>query len=101
MVTGDFTTFAPCSVTMPRSRSSRQLRERDGRLLRVVVEAGAVLLLRRDALELVLLAALLAAHAAVAVEAAERQPLAAGHLDARLARRHDRKLVGGLRDGSP
>ena len=57
--------------------------------LEVGVEVGgAVQLAGRDALELVLLAALLAAHAGVAVEAAERQPLAAGDLDARLARRH-------------
>jgi hypothetical protein len=65
--------------------SSRSCARAIGRLQRRVEEAGAVPLARRRALELVLLAALLAAHAEVAVKAAQRQPLAAGHLEARLA----------------
>ena len=52
------------------------------RLLRRVEVLRAVLLLRRDALELVLAAALLPTHALVAIGAAERQPLAASFLEA-------------------
>ena len=61
-----------------------QLREGYGGLERCVEQRGAVLLLRRDALELVLAAALLPTHALVAIGAAERQPLAASFLEARL-----------------
>ena len=61
-----------------------ELCECDGGLQRRVKEAGAVLLPRSNALELVLAAALLATHTQVAVDTAERQPLAGNLLEARL-----------------
>ena len=65
-----------------------QLRKSNAGLERCGEERGAVLLLGRDALELVLLTALLATHAEVAVEAAERQPLAGHLLETGLRWRH-------------
>ena len=63
-----------------------ELRKGDGCLSRGVEELRAVHLLRGHALVLVLAAALLAAHADVSIDAAQRQPLAAGLLKARLLR---------------
>ena len=60
-----------------------QTRERHSGLLRRDLRAGAMGLARRDALELVLLAALLAAHAEVAVHAAQRQAEAIDLLEPR------------------
>ena len=57
-------------------------------LQRRVAQLRAVLLLRGDALELVPLAALLAAHAEVAIHAAQRQPPAGHLLEKRLRSRH-------------
>ena len=65
-----------------------QLREGNGGLQQRLEEPRAVLLLRRRALDFVFLLALLAADAAVAVEAAKRQPLAGHLLETGLRWRH-------------
>ena len=65
-----------------------QTRERHSGLLRRLVRAGAVGLARRDALEHVFLAALLAAHTDVAVDAAQRQAKPVHRLEPPLGPRH-------------
>ena len=69
-----------------------QTRERHRGLLRRLVRPGAVLLARRDALEFVLLAALLAADAAVAVGAAQRHTEAVHLLEPGLPSPHGGRL---------
>ena len=72
-----------------------KLHEGHGCLLRNVEELRVLNLLWRGALEHVFFAALLAAHADVSIDAAQRQPLAAGLLKARLLRARHAPARGG------
>ena len=80
--------FAAALRQHPELEVVPQTRERHSGLLRRLVRAGAVGLARRDALVLVFLAALLAAHAEVAVDAAQRQAEAVHRLEPGLPSPH-------------